>query len=118
MRRPRDPRTFRSFVKLTADGAIAAVVHVADGQVPSDGHGSLYVDISAVGTAHRAPSGGTILGGNVDLEKDARVQQAMATAIAADVAANTPPPPPPPIIDPGPVINTTAGLGGGIVIGG
>jgi len=80
----RDPRTFRPFVKLAADGSIAAVVHVADGSpAPVDGAGSIFVDVSAFGTRHPAPSGAIIRGGNVDLETDARVQKAITTAIAA-----------------------------------
>ena len=42
-----DPRTFRHFTKVAADGSVAAIVEVAEGTPdPTDAAGSLYVEVT------------------------------------------------------------------------
>lgn len=94
--RKRDPRLFRPFVKLAADGSIAAVVEVA-GAAPTDGAGSLYVDVSAFGP--------------VDVETHLGVRAAIAVAITAEQARLAPPSVDPLPVETPPVNMTGLGLG-------
>ena len=42
-----DPRQFRHYAKMAADGSVAAIVEVADGlPAPTDGEQSLYIDVT------------------------------------------------------------------------
>ncbi len=44
----RDPRVFRTFVRMADDGAVAAVTQVDHTvPLPTDGENNLYIDVSA-----------------------------------------------------------------------